>query len=88
MRQVRVDHGGADSGAREELLRQASLARAFDVDVGEIGAAEVKAMYPHLEVGDVTGCASARSTASAIRPTSPWRWPRAHGSAARGSSRA
>jgi glycine/D-amino acid oxidase-like deaminating enzyme len=24
------------------------------VDVGEISAAEVKAMYPHVEVGDVT----------------------------------
>ncbi|GHE00126.1 FAD-dependent oxidoreductase [Defluviimonas sp. 20V17] len=39
----------------EELLRQASLARAFDVEVAEIGPAEVKAMYPHLEVGDVVG---------------------------------
>ena len=29
-----------------------------------------------------------RSTASAIRPTSPWRWPRARASAARRSSRA
>jgi glycine/D-amino acid oxidase-like deaminating enzyme len=35
-------------------LRQATLARAFDVDVGEITAAEVKAMYPHVKVGDVT----------------------------------
>ena len=29
-----------------------------------------------------------RSTASATRPTSPWRWPRAHASAARRSSKA
>jgi len=40
---------------REELLRQATLARAFGVEVHEIGPAEVKAMYPHLAVGDVVG---------------------------------
>ncbi|WP_323020504.1 FAD-dependent oxidoreductase [Pararhodobacter sp.] len=40
---------------REELYRQAALARAFDVDVTEISPAEVKAMYPHLNVGDVVG---------------------------------
>lgn len=39
----------------EELRRQATLARAFDVDVAEISPAEIKAMYPHLEVGDVLG---------------------------------
>jgi 4-methylaminobutanoate oxidase (formaldehyde-forming) len=39
----------------EELLRQATLARAFNVDVNEIGPDEVKAMYPHLNVGDVVG---------------------------------
>ncbi len=39
----------------EELLRQATLARAFDVDVAEIGPDDVKAMYPHLNVGDVVG---------------------------------
>ena len=40
---------------REELYRTASLARAFGVEVNEVAAAEVKAMYPHLEVGDVNG---------------------------------
>ncbi|WP_334194935.1 GcvT family protein [Pararhodobacter sp.] len=40
---------------REELYRQAALARAFDVDVTEISPAEVMAMYPHLNVGDVVG---------------------------------
>ncbi|PVE48790.1 FAD-dependent oxidoreductase [Pararhodobacter aggregans] len=40
---------------REELYRQAALARAFDVDVTEISPSEVKAMYPHLNVGDVVG---------------------------------
>ncbi|MEM7742229.1 MAG: FAD-dependent oxidoreductase [Pseudomonadota bacterium] len=38
---------------REEILRQASLARAFGVDVHDIGPDEVKAMYPHLTVDDV-----------------------------------
>ncbi|MEO9825118.1 MAG: FAD-dependent oxidoreductase [Paracoccaceae bacterium] len=38
---------------REEILRQASMARAFGVEVEEIDAAEVKNRYPHIEVGDV-----------------------------------
>ena len=38
---------------REEIFRQASLARAFDVDVTEIGPSDVKAFYPHLNVEDV-----------------------------------
>ena len=40
---------------REEIYRQASMARAFGVDVEEIDAAEVKRRYPHLDVSDVTG---------------------------------
>ncbi|MRX49943.1 FAD-dependent oxidoreductase [Paracoccus sp. S-4012] len=38
---------------REELLRQASMARAFGVEVSELGPAEVRALYPHLETSDV-----------------------------------
>lgn len=38
---------------REEILRQAALARAFGVEVHEISPTEVKAMYPHLNVEDV-----------------------------------
>ncbi|MDE0306703.1 MAG: FAD-dependent oxidoreductase [Albidovulum sp.] len=38
---------------KEELFRQASLARAFDVEVHEITASEVLELYPHLNVGDV-----------------------------------
>ena len=38
---------------REEIYRQASLARAFNVDVREITPSEVKEMYPHLNVSDV-----------------------------------
>lgn len=37
----------------EELLRQASMARAFDVQVNELTPADIKAMYPHLETRDV-----------------------------------
>ncbi|WP_420407125.1 GcvT family protein [Hoeflea sp.] len=38
---------------KEEIFRQASLARAFDVDVREVGTNEVKALYPHLNISDV-----------------------------------
>ncbi len=40
---------------REEIYRQAAMARAFGVEVEEISPSEVKEKYPHLEVGDVTG---------------------------------
>ena len=40
---------------REEIYRQAALARGFGVDVNEISPSEAKAMYPHLNVGDVVG---------------------------------
>jgi len=40
---------------REELLRQASLARAFGVEVAELGPGEIAALYPHL---DMTGIVS------------------------------
>jgi 4-methylaminobutanoate oxidase (formaldehyde-forming) len=39
---------------REELLRQASMARAFGVEVEEISAAEVGALYPHVNTEDMT----------------------------------
>ena len=39
---------------REELLRSASMARAFGVPVEDISAAEVKERYPYLETKDVT----------------------------------
>ncbi|WP_340160222.1 FAD-dependent oxidoreductase [uncultured Hoeflea sp.] len=38
---------------KEEIYRQASLARAFDVDVQEVGPEEVLKMYPHLNISDV-----------------------------------
>ena len=54
MRQVGSISLGLTAARREELLRQATLARAFGVEVEEISAAEVKAMYPHVELGDMT----------------------------------
>ena len=42
-------------GRHHELLRAATTARAFDVDVAEISPSDVKAMYPHLNVSDVVG---------------------------------
>jgi 4-methylaminobutanoate oxidase (formaldehyde-forming) len=38
---------------RQEILRQATMARAFGVEVHEISPSEAKEMYPHLNVGDV-----------------------------------
>ncbi len=38
---------------KEEILRQATLARAFDVEVNEIGNNELKEMFPQLTVSDV-----------------------------------
>lgn len=42
----------------EELLRQATVARIFDVAVDEISPAEVKARYPHLNIDGVVGAVS------------------------------
>ena len=39
---------------KEELLRSASMARAFGVAVEEISIAEVAAKYPHLNTADIT----------------------------------
>jgi len=40
---------------REEIFRQAAMARAFGVDVEEISPAEVKERYAHLNIEGVTG---------------------------------
>lgn len=53
MRQVGSITVALTAERRQEIYRQASLARAFDVDVREISPAEVKQMYPHLNVSDV-----------------------------------
>ena len=39
---------------KEELLRQASMARAFDVEVEEISPSEAKARYDHINIDGVT----------------------------------
>ncbi len=39
----------------EELQRQASMARVFDVEIHDIGPEEIKQRYPHMETGDVKG---------------------------------
>ncbi|PDT00833.1 FAD-dependent oxidoreductase [Rhizobium chutanense] len=38
---------------KEEIYRQASLARAFKIDVREISPQEAKVLYPHLNIGDI-----------------------------------
>ena len=46
MRQVGSISLALTADRRQELLRQATLARAFGVEVHEISTAEVRAMYP------------------------------------------
>ena len=55
MRQVGSISVALTRERHEELLRQATVARIFGVDVAEISPGEAKAMYPHLEIGDVVG---------------------------------
>src|SRR5690606_31448182 len=55
MRQVGSISVALTEQRKHELYRQATVARAFDVDVREISPAEVKDMYPHLNVDGVVG---------------------------------
>ena len=55
MRQVGSVTVALTEERKHEIYRQASLARAFDIDVREISPSEVKEMYPHLNVSDVIG---------------------------------
>ena len=55
MRQVGSISVALTQARHEELLRQATVARIFDVDVTAISASEVKGMYPHLNVAGVVG---------------------------------
>lgn len=55
MRQVGSISVALTEERKHELYRQATVARAFDVDVREISPTEVKQMYPHLNVSDVVG---------------------------------
>jgi 4-methylaminobutanoate oxidase (formaldehyde-forming) len=55
MRQVGSISVALTGERHEELLRNATIARIFGIDVAEISPAEAKAMYPHLNIGDVVG---------------------------------
>ncbi len=55
MRQVGSISVALTEARHEELLRQATVARIFDVDVSEISPNEAKAMYPHLNIDGVVG---------------------------------
>jgi glycine cleavage system aminomethyltransferase T/glycine/D-amino acid oxidase-like deaminating enzyme len=55
MRQVGSISVALTDSRMEELRRQATVARIFGVDVEEISTAQVKAMYPHLNVAGVVG---------------------------------
>ena len=55
MRQVGSISVALTEHRREELLRQATVARIFDVDVQEISPSDVKRMYPHLNTEGVVG---------------------------------
>ena len=53
MRQVGSISAALTHHRHEELLRQATLARDFGVEVHPISPTEVKALYPHVETGDL-----------------------------------
>ncbi|MGN6773552.1 MAG: GcvT family protein [Rhizobiaceae bacterium] len=55
MRQVGSISVALTEERKHELYRQATVARAFDVDVREISPSEVKEMYPHLNTDGVVG---------------------------------
>jgi 4-methylaminobutanoate oxidase (formaldehyde-forming) len=55
MRQVGSVSIALTEERKHELYRQATVARAFDVDVREISPAEAKEMYPHLNIEGVVG---------------------------------
>jgi 4-methylaminobutanoate oxidase (formaldehyde-forming) len=55
MRQVGSISVALTPDRMEELRRQATMARIFDVDVAELSPSEIKAMYPHLNVSNAVG---------------------------------
>ena len=55
MRQVGSISVALTAARHEELLRQATVARAFGVDVHQISPSDVKQMYSHLNVNGVVG---------------------------------
>ena len=61
---------------KEEIYRQASLARAFDVEAHPVSPEEALAMYPHLNIEGVVGAVHLPATAKRTQPISPLPWPR------------
>jgi glycine cleavage system T protein len=55
MRQVGSITVALTEERKHEIYRQATVARAFDVDVREISPTEVKELYPHLNIDGVVG---------------------------------
>ena len=55
MRQVGSITVALTEDRMEEIRRQATMARIFDVEVSEISPGEIKDMYPHLNVEDAIG---------------------------------
>ena len=55
MRQVGSISVALTEERKHKLYRQATVARAFDVDVREISPSEVEEMYPHLNTNGVVG---------------------------------
>ncbi|TAM97602.1 MAG: FAD-binding oxidoreductase, partial [Rhizobiaceae bacterium] len=55
MRQVGSVSVALTEERKHELYRQATVARAFAIDVREISPAEAKEMYPHLNIEGVVG---------------------------------
>ena len=54
-RQVGSISAALSAERHHELLRSATTARAFEVEVQEVSASEIKALYPHLNTEDVVG---------------------------------
>ena len=88
MRQVGSITVALTEERKHEIYRQASLARAFNVDVREISPSEVKEMYPHLNMSDVVGAVHLPLDGQCDPANIAMALPRARVSAARKSSRA
>ena len=56
---------------REEILRQAAMARAFGVEVEEIGPEEIAGHYPHINLDGVVGGVSGSSLSAPVAAVAP-----------------
>ena len=85
MRQVGSISVALTNERREELYRNAAMARAFGVPVEELSPAEVNDRYPPYQPGwRDRGASGCPPTGRRTRPTSRWRW-RAGGGATGGA---